>query len=353
MSERPAQNITISTSSILKVIFILVGIWLLYVIRNVIGILFVSLILTAGITPWVDWLEKHKVPRIAGTIILYAILLGLFSLIVILIIPPLTEQIGQIISAFPQYYDKIIQGFERLRSSSPESSLVNSITQSLQALNNSLSKVAGSIFSGLVTVFGGFASFLSIMVITFYLTQERNNGKKIIQSLAPAQYQPYLVQLINRISTKLGSWLRGQLLLCFIIFLASYIGLLILNVHYALLLALIAGFLEAIPFIGPVLSAVPALFLSFAQSPVRALLVLVLYLVIQQLENNLIVPKVMQRSVGLNPVVIIIAMLIGARLGGIIGVILAIPTAAIIQVFTSDFFGQKKEKDSQLESAEP
>ncbi|MFA6197739.1 MAG: AI-2E family transporter [Patescibacteria group bacterium] len=353
MSERPTQNLSISTSSILKIIFILIGLWLLYVIRNVIGILFVSLILTAGITPWVDWMEKRKIPRVVGTIFLYAILLGLFSLIVILIIPPLTEQIGQIISAFPQYYDKIIQGFERLKNVSPESGLVNSIQQSLQTVNNSLSKVAGGIFSGLVTVFGGFASFLSIMVITFYLSQERNNGKKIIQSIAPAQYQPYLAQLTNRISLKLGSWLRGQLLLCVIIFIVSYIGLTILGVHYALVLALIAGFFEFIPFVGPVVAAVPALFLSFAQSPIKALLVLILYIVIQQLENQLIVPKVMQKSTGLNPVIVIIAMLIGARLGGIIGVMLAVPTAAIIQVFTSDFFGQKKERESQLEEAEP
>jgi predicted PurR-regulated permease PerM len=326
---------------------------LLYVIRNVIGIIFVSLILTAGITPWVDWLEKHRVPRVVGTIILYAILLSIFSLIVILIIPPLTEQIGQIISAFPQYYDKIIQGFERLKNASPESGLVNNIQQSLQTLNDSLSKVAGGIFSGLVTVFGGFASFLSIMVITFYLTQERNNGKNIIHSIAPAQYQPYLLQLTNRIATKLGAWLRGQLLLCVIIFIVSYIGLTILGVRYALVLALIAGFFEFIPFVGPVVAAVPALFLSFAQSPIKALLVLILYIVIQQLENQLIVPKVMQKSTGLNPVVVIIAMLIGARLGGILGVMLAVPTAAIIQVFTSDFFGQKKERDSKLEESEP
>jgi predicted PurR-regulated permease PerM len=353
MTERPSQTLNISTGSILKVISIVLGIWLLYMIRNVIGILFVALILTTGITPWVDWMENRKIPRVVGTVILYALLLGLFSLIVILIIPPLTEQIGQIISAFPQYYDKIIQGFERLKNVSPESSLVNNIQQSLQTLNNSLSKVAGGIFSGLVTVFGGFASFLSIMVITFYLTQERNNGKKIIQSIAPTQYQPYLAHLSNRISVKLGSWLRGQLMLCVIIFVVSYVGLLILGVRYALVLALIAGFFEFIPFIGPVVAAVPALFLSFAQSPIKALLVLILYIVIQQLENQLIVPKVMQKSTGLNPVVVIIAMLIGARLGGIMGVMLAVPIAAIIQVFSSDFFGQKKEKDSQLVESEP
>ncbi|MDD5342335.1 MAG: AI-2E family transporter [Patescibacteria group bacterium] len=352
MADKNTQNITISTTSILKVILIILAIWVLYLIKNVLGILFISLIITAGMTPWVDWLENKKIPRVLGTAILYVILLGIFSLVVILIIPVLSEQIGQIISVFPSYYDKIVKGFEALKASSGDTALVSSVQQSLGAINQSLTKAASGIFSSLVAVFGGFASFLSIMVIAFYLTLERNGWKKTVHALAPSQYQPYLTHLGNRITVKLGAWLRGQLLLCVIIFVMSYIGLTILGVKYALVLALIAGLTEFVPIIGPIVGAVPAIFLSFAQSPLKALLVLILYIVIQQLENNLIVPKVMQRSVGLNPIVVIIAMLIGAKLGGIIGMVLAIPIAAVIQVFSSDFFGQKRNRDDQLETTD-
>lgn len=355
MADRGATNQTfsISTGTIFKILLIVLGLWFLFVVRNVLGILFVSMILTAGITPWVDWLEDRKIPRIVGAVLLYAVLLGIFSLVVILIIPPLSKQITQIISTFPEYYNKIIQGAETLQGTDGgDTSVVDSIQQSLQVVNQSLQQVTKGIFSGLITVFGGFASFLSIMVITFYLTQQRNGAKKIIHSLAPTQYQPYLVQLGNRIAEKLGSWLRGQLFLCLVIFILSYIGLSILGVKYALVLALIAGIFEFIPFIGPVAAAVPALFFSFAQSPVKALLVLILYVVIQQLENQILVPKVMQKSVGLNPVIVIIAMLVGGQLGGILGVMLAVPTAAIIQVFTGDFLNSQRDKENQLDEGE-
>ncbi len=352
MAEKHNSTVTISTGSILKVIIILLAIWFIFLIKGIIAILFVSLIFTAGITPWVDWLENKKVPRVIGTAVLYIVILSVFSLIVVLIIPPLSEQVGQIISVFPEYYEKIVRGFEALQESAGESAVVSSIQSGLGKINEGLSNAASGVFSSLVSVFGGLASFVSVMVITFYLTLERNGLKKIINSISPIQYQPYMTHLGNRITTKLGSWLRGQLLLCFIIFLISYIGLLLLGVKYALVLALIAGLTEFIPIIGPIVGAIPALFISFAESPLKALLVLILYIVIQQLENQIVVPKVMQRSVGLNPVIVIVALLIGGKLGGIMGMILAIPIAAIIQVLSSDFFGQKKDKENQLEQSD-
>ncbi len=351
MADKNNSNVTISTGTIFKVILILLALWFVYQIRSIIGILFVSIIFTAGIIPWVDWLENKKIPRVLGTSVIYAVVLGIFSLIVVLIIPPLSDQVGQIVSAFPEYYEKIVKGFETLESSN-DSAIASSIQGGLESINEALRNAASGILSSLVSVFGGFASFLSVVVITFYLVLERNGFKKIIHSISPVQYQPYLIQLSNRITTKLGSWLRGQLLLSLIIFLMSYIGLLLLNVKYALVLALIAGLFEFIPIIGPIIGAIPALFLSFAESPGKALMVLILYIVIQQLENQIVVPKVMQKSVGLNPVIVIIAMLIGGQLGGMLGIILAIPVAAIIQVFSSDFFGQRRAKDNELEESE-
>lgn len=344
------SSVNISTGTIFKVILIILAAWFVFSIRNVIGILYVALIIMAGITPWVDWLQDKKIPRVLGTAILYVVFLGVFGLVIALIIPPLSEEIGQIISVFPTYYEKIVQSFKALQATSTDQTVVTSVQASLEQINKALSQVATGFFSGVANVFGGFAQFLSIMVIAFYLTLERDGWKKFLHSMSPAQYQPYLTHLGNRIVLKLGSWLRGQLLLCFIIFLMSYIGLSILGVKYALVLALIAGIFEFVPIIGPIVGALPALFLSFAQSPLKALLVLILYILIQQLENNIIVPKVMQRSVGLNPIVVIIAILIGAKLGGIFGIILAIPTAAIIQVLSGDFLGQQRAKDNELEA---
>jgi predicted PurR-regulated permease PerM len=156
------------------------------------------------------------------------------------------------------------------------------------------------------------------------------------------------MHLIARMQEKIGRWLRGQLLLSLIIFLMTYAGLTILGVRYALVLALFAGVTELIPYIGPFIGLVPALFIALTQSPIVALGVLVLYIIIQQLENYVIVPKVMQRAVGLNPIVIIVAMLVGAKMAGILGIILAVPVATALSVAVGDLFELKRDEDAAV-----
>jgi predicted PurR-regulated permease PerM len=147
------------------------------------------------------------------------------------------------------------------------------------------------------------------------------------------------MNMFVRVQDKLGLWLRAQLLLSGIIFLVTWIGLLILGVKYSLVLALIAGITEVIPFIGPIIGAIPAVLLAFLQSPIKALLVLILYLVIQQLEGNILVPKVMQKTVGLNPIVVIVVILLGAKIAGVLGALLSIPVAVAIMTIAGDWFG--------------
>jgi predicted PurR-regulated permease PerM len=199
-------------------------------------------------------------------------------------------------------------------------------------------------------VFGGVASFITVLVIVFYMTVEQNGTKKFIQSIAPIKYQPYLLQLIAKIQNKMGSWLRGQLLLSLIIGITTYIGLSILHVKYAMLLAILAGVFEIIPFIGPILAAIPAVFFAATDSTIRAFITAGFYVVVQQLENNLLVPKVMQQTVGLNPLVVLIAVLIGARIAGFLGVVLAVPIAAILAIFMRDVLEDRRTKDVKLET---
>jgi predicted PurR-regulated permease PerM len=149
------------------------------------------------------------------------------------------------------------------------------------------------------------------------------------------------MQLVNRMQDKIGLWLRGQIILSVIIFLLTYLGLSILGVKYALVLALVAGLTEFVPYLGPILAAIPAVFFAFTQDPMLAVFVIVLYYIIQLFENNFIVPQLMQKVVGLNPVVSIVVLLIGFKVGGIIGVILAIPVATAIGVFAKDIFQKR------------
>jgi len=160
--------------------------------------------------------------------------------------------------------------------------------------------------------------------------------------------------LAGRIQQKIGAWARGQFILGLIIGVMCFIGLIFLLPEYALVLAIVAGLTELIPYLGPTLGAIPAVFLGFTVSPGHGLAVLILYIIIQQLENNVVVPQVMRRQLGLNPIMIIIAMLVGARLAGIVGLILAVPVATAISVVGKDFLvksGISKIKD-QVESTD-
>ncbi|MEK7158600.1 MAG: AI-2E family transporter, partial [Patescibacteria group bacterium] len=285
-----------------------------------------------------------------GIFIIYFLVIGILTLVSILIIPPITDQVSDIAQNFPTYYERILSGVAFIQQYSDADNVAQNIQSSLDALSKSLLSFTGGVYGALSGFFGAVFYFLAVMVLTFYLTVEEKGLKSFIQSVIPAKYQPYLAKKANQIQEKMGMWLRGQLILVLIIGALSFIGLTILQVKYALVLAMIAGISELIPYVGPIIGAIPAVFLASSQSLFKAGLVIILYVVIQQLENQIIVPKVMQRSVGLSPLVIIIVMLIGARLAGVVGLLLAVPTATIATIFLKDFFDGRRQEDIELEN---
>ena len=344
------MNVTISTGSIIKIIAIFLLLGFLYLVRDILAIIFISIVIASALDPWIDALQKRKIPRAIGILVVYLAIIGVVSLAVMLIVPPIVEQVKQITGSFPQYYDKLVQLYSTFQNFSNKYGVEGSVQNSLNSLSDSLAQLGSGIFTFSSRFLGGIIGLFAVMVMVFYLTIGEAGIKEFFHSIAPSKYQPYLVQKTNQVQHKLGQWLRGQLILSLIIFTLTFIGLTILGVKYALVLALIAGITEFIPYIGPIISAIPAVFLTFAMSPLKALLVVVLYIIIQQLENQIIVPKVMQKSVGLNPIVVIIVMLIGAKIAGVVGIILAVPTTTIIKIFLSDFFEEGKEKEEKLET---
>lgn len=344
-------KVDISMASIFKVIGVLLLIWFIYAVKDVFAVLFVALILSASFDVWVDWLQKKKIPRVLGVMLIYLVLFLVLSLVVALLIPPITEQVKELSNDLPQYWGKLVSGFQFLNQYSTDHGLLDEAQKLLNSVGGISGKAAGGVFSILSGAFGGVVIFFLALVLTFYITVEEQALKRAIKFVTPDKYQPYVIQLTSRIQNKIGRWLRGQLVLCFIVGLLVYIGLLILGVKYALVLALLAGLLEFIPYMGPLLGAIPAVLLSFTQSPFKALLVIALYFVIQELENNIIAPKVMQKAVGLNPIITIVVLLIGAKLGGVIGALLSIPIATAVGVFAKDFFAGRK-FDGKVESDE-
>ncbi|NIA18393.1 MAG: AI-2E family transporter [Actinobacteria bacterium] len=341
LKNRPI-NINITTATILKVILIFLILYFLLLIKDILAILFVALILASAVDPWVDWMQKRKIPRGVGILLIYLVLFSFVSLVIYLIIPPIIKETSELASNFPQILDKIMAGFSALKEYTYQHGILDNIKGSLGTIGSNLQSAAGGVFSTVTGIFGGIFSFFLVLILTFYMVVEENAIKKLIFSIAPSEHQPYIMQLINRMQKKIGMWLRGQLILSLIIFVLTYTGLSILGVEYALVLALIAGLTEFIPYLGPIIAAIPAVFLAFTQAPMLAAFVAIMYYVVQLTENNILVPKIMQKAVGLNPIISIAVLLIGFQIAGIVGAILSIPVATAVSVFVKDVFDRKK-----------
>jgi predicted PurR-regulated permease PerM len=321
--------IDISLSAILKVVGVIALIIFLIKVRDILLIMYVVLILVAALSPVVDkW--SRKMSRPLAIALLYLLIFSVLALIIILVFPPLISQIGDLSQLFPQY-TKLFD----------TSAILNvgpgKVPADLSGAFNQIISISNQFFSATRGVFEDVIAIFTIIVLSFYLLLEQHGAKKLLVKYLPLKEREAVISISQKIGYKMGSWMRGQLLLGLIIGVIDGIGLIILGVPFALVLAIWAGFTELIPYVGPVLGAIPAVAIAFLQSPILGVLVLALYVVVQQLEGNFLVPKIMQKAVGLSPVIIILAMLVGGRLAGLLGIILAIPTAVIVDVLISEW----------------
>ncbi len=332
---RTDQTISISTGTFFKAVLIFLGLWFLWYIREIVAMFVVAIMLASVIDPFADWFAQKRIPRGLAVLIVYTVLLALASLIVIVLVPIVVEQSGQLLQNISTSSRDLIDSFVQFQQ---RHQVLDSLTSGLQSFQQSITASAGSVFTTVKGFFGGIAALIIVLVLAFYMVVEEDSMRKYFRTLAPAEYQPYLNQTLKKMQMKIGAWLRGQIILGFFIGLAVYIGLKLLGVPYALLLALIAGLFEIVPYVGPIISLIPAAIIGFAQSPVLGVAVVILYLILQQVENNVLVPKIMQKVTGLSPILSIAALLVGVQIGGVVGAILAIPLATMIAVVVEDIF---------------
>lgn len=320
-----SQKIDISHKTVIFIAAFILGLWAIYLIRDLLVILFVAIILMSALSPMVSFFTKLKLPKALGIALTYVIIIGVSAGAMTAILQPLIEESSRLVVTLPQLSGQILN-IANIEKSVFQSELTN------------LSKNA---FTLTLRIFDNLLAIIFLLVITFYLLLERDNLEYRLSALFIGREEK-VKKLIIRIEEKLGSWLRGQLVLSVIIGLLSYIGLTILNIPYALPLSLIAGVLEVIPVMGPIISAIPAVLIALTISPFLGLGVTAMYFVIQQLENHLVVPQVMQRAVGLNPLVVILAIAIGSKLLGFAGALLAVPLAVVGQIIVTEIIEERK-----------
>lgn len=338
-------HIEINTSTILRFILVILFFVFLYILKDVLIIFLFALIIASAISPFANWLDEKRFPRLLGVLLLYLVVLALVVGVLSLIIPYVSQDISQLTSALPQFVAKVSTSLEKVQQGSPQYlDFLSEIQNILQGFSDYLQQSSQSIIGLVVSIFGGVMSAIAILIISFYLSVTKKGIESFLGSIVPEKYEDYAIDLWKRAEFKVGLWFQGQLLLGLIMGLLVYVGLSLMGIKFALILGFLAAILEIVPIVGPVLAAIPAIFIAFLLSPVLGLWVLAFYVIVQQLENHLLVPVVLGKTVGLNPVIVIIALLIGQQLAGIPGMILSVPVATIIVEMMDDF---AKHKDSR------
>lgn len=328
----------------LVLIFVLLGFWLLYRFNRVVFILFIAIVMGTVIRPVVSWLHMRGLPKIAGVVLVYILLLALLINFVLLLFPLIVEQGTTIGVVVPGYYQNLREWMTnypnplivRLGEFLPPAlpSLVPGTTQQTgQDVMASAGQALGYLTLAARVVF----TAMVILVLAFYWTLE---GPRIIQSFLlfiPQNQRESISELISAMETKVGSYIAGQGVLCLVIGIMALLAYRLIGLPNALVLALIAGVLEAVPMVGPLLGAIPAALVALSIAPEKLVWVIVATVVIQQLENSLLVPRVMRKAVGVNPFVTLLALFAFSSLFGIAGALMAIPMAAIIQLLLNRF----------------
>jgi len=336
------DNITINISSgtVIKTILLVLLVALLFFLRDLVLVVLTAVVIASAIEPATKWFTKHKIPRIIAVLIVYLLIASLFLGIFYSFLPILLTETSNFLAALPNFLDS----FERSGGASGTSffgtqAVVEqfSLRDTVLGLRSALTDVSGGVVATVSFVFGGLLSFLLIIVFSFYFAAQETGINDFLRVITPVKHQRYVLDLWRRSQHKIGRWMQGQLILALIIGVLVYLGLTVLGVKYALLLAVIAAVFELIPMFGPVLAAIPAVALSFIDGGLSlALLVVGLYLIIQQFENHLIYPLVVTKVVGVPPLLVILALIIGAKLAGFLGIILSVPAATVIQELVKD-----------------
>jgi len=329
----------ISWGTILKISLAFLIFYIIYLVKDILVWFIFALIISVLFNPAVTFLQRIKVPRILAVIFIYVAIFGILGLFVYWMAPVFFSEIQQFSQLFPQYFEKIapplrdlgVEAFENMESFS-------------QALGSILQKASSDILSALAVFFGGVGSTIFVLSIALFLSLEGKWVERVIGLLSPRKYEAYVLALWERSQTKVAGWFGSRILLALFVGVAVFIMLHLFNVEYALSLALLAGVLDFIPVLGPVFAGAVAFIFIVLDSWVKAIFVLIGFVLIQQIEGNILSPILTRKFVGLPPVLVLLSLAIGAKLLGILGAVLAIPLAGIIFEFLRDFLRKKKEE---------
>ncbi len=337
-------KLELSTGSVVRTVLVLIGFYLLFLLRDVVLILLTSVVIASAIEPGAKWFERWHIRHLPAVIMIYLLAFAFFAGAVYLLAQPLVGELVDVVHVLPERLDtlqQVSQRFGPLTSWAGDLTTL-SLSDVAAQLERAVSNLSGGVFQTATGIFGGALSFILILVFSFYLSVQRNGIDNFLRLISPSAEEAYILGLWRRSREKISRWVQGQLLLGVIMGVLVFLGLAILQIKYALTLGLSMIVFELIPIFGPVLGAVPAAIIGFNQSAVLGVMVIAWYTIIQQFENHLIYPLVVRKIIGVPPMIVIVALLVGVKLAGFLGLILAVPLATVLMEIFDDLEKRKK-----------
>jgi predicted PurR-regulated permease PerM len=331
------KTISISTETILKTMGIVLALGLAWLIRDILLLLFSSALVAGIVYPFATWANQHKIPKALAVGVLYLAVLGLLGTAIGFLIPAVVEQAHAAAGHFGDTLAWLRDGASYIRDTTDRLGLDQSTAPTLASFATRLQDLALHFLTSVNSLFDAVAATVVVLVLSFYLVIEDVAVKHGFHILIPERHREFATNTAWHIIHKLGDWARGQLLISFITSVSYFVGLSLLGVPYPLLLALLAGMLEFIPYLGAFVAVSLAVLLALTIAPWIAVVLLIYLIIVHQVQTNFVQPLVMRRAVGLNPVISIAAFLIGAKLFGPVGAIFAIPVATALLVSWQEY----------------
>jgi predicted PurR-regulated permease PerM len=337
------MNVSISTSTMIRAVLVALGVFLIWFLRDLLLVLLTSIVIASFVESSVSHFKKIGINRVFGIVILYSISLSIMAGLFYLFAPLLITELYNFSSFISQYIpgveflnffqNEAFSGAKDLVSALSTNFSLNTLVSVSQAFITNLS---GGFFTAFSLAFGSIFNFILIVLISFYLSVQERGIESFLRIVFPIHHEDYVVDLWERSSRKIALWMKGQILLGLVVGVLVYLILSLIGIEYALLLAIIAGVMELVPY-GVLVAMVPAFTFSYLSGGIgSALLVTGVYLIIHEFEVFLFAPLIINKIVGLSPIIIILSIVVGFELGGVWGGILAIPIAIIVMEFLND-----------------
>lgn len=331
----------VSWGTIFKIAIAFYIFYLIYLVKDIFSLFIFALIISLLFNPSIDFLQKKKVPRVLGTILIYSVFFSIAVFLIYLVTPFFASEIKQFGQFFPQYFEKVAPTLRDFGIGTPDN-----FGDLIKAFQSWVAKASGDILSAILAIFGGIFSIFTIFTIAIFLSLEEKSMERAVVLLTPKRYEPYILDILEKSESKVSGWFGTRVLGCIFVGFLTWLASWLFDINYAVSFGIVAGVLNFIPYIGPVLTAMLFGIFTIVDSVEKTAFILIAFVIIQLIEGNILTPALTKKFVGLPPVLVLISLMIGGKLWGLSGAILVVPFAGIIYEFTRDFLAKKREEET-------